>query len=93
MGLLLLFDLMGGACFDCLSSSPLQVPTRVSDQMQRLLGSSDAPLDKMLEVVRIINVQCLIRSFLARRRVAKIKKEANEGPSEFQLVGCLNPKP
>ena len=49
-----------------------------------MLGISDQPLDKVMELVRIINMQCLIRSFLSKRRVARIKKELEEGPSDFE---------
>ena len=62
----------------------MQVPDRVAEQMGRMIASSDTPIDKIFDLVRIINVQCLIRTFLARRRVARIKKEKAEGPSDFE---------
>jgi len=62
----------------------MQVPDRVAEQMGRMIASSDTPIDKLFDLVRIINVQCLIRTFLARRRVARIKKEKAEGPSDFE---------
>jgi len=60
-----------------------KVPERMHDQVIRMLGSSDSTVDNLLFMARIVNMQCLVRSFLARRRVARIKREMNEGPSDF----------
>lgn len=63
-----------------------KMPEKMRDEVYWMLQSSDDGLDNLITIARIVRMQCLIRSFLARRRVATMKKAKSDEPSDYAKV-------
>ncbi len=55
-------------------------------RVHRLLRTSDETVESLLFVVRVVTVQGMIRQFLARRRVDKLRAKKAAEPSDYEKV-------